>query len=708
MVKPYNFGQPPRFFNASLKDFAGVDFSSYPSEVPLNRSPDAVNVISSTNGIIEKRTGYGVFTTLPVVASIQTIFRHEFDMYMSLVPSGALPHGFVKKMMEIVQCGTYFYYRYDIKGNPSATWIKLAYNGITSADGKEFPQGNNPFHVVMLPDEGSGITAYKRIWFVGGGSDFVVKFTQGSIDPASFVITVVDSFREAFIPTTVIGRSPSGGGTPYENISIMTWMRKNSFIGEDGVTTYLLDATNIDAISTDNRHGGTISDNYSGKVKAEILQSDGTYSTIWEGAGLTVNRTTGLVTFSVAPGTSFIYGHDNIIITFSKNRGDYSRKVKEILTGVDPVVDESIYFYCTPFYNYDCFGQYGMNGQSNYLFAALSNRDYYIRLDDLYSPELGYTLFGTDQSRIMGYSIVDKYMVIHKENNKSETTLFVRSVDLDSNNEVIFPVTYGVPGVGAIAKGSFATLRDEPMYLSSEGVFGVVTSNITDIQSVQDRSYYVSKRLLQESTIASAKAISHDGKYYLSIGTKVYVADSRFKSYSDDDKSDSYQYDWFYWELSNSVVTWHTSEDRLFFGGTDGKIYRFKLDSEANPYLDVATAVSAYWCTPFMYFDRISQKKSLKNLWCLLAAHDKTGVEIYYRVKGEEKKVKEADIDLLIVPSSFTRLTLNTLKSQHIVVTNRIERQFMGIQFMFKNVDALPFGIIEIALKYQVNSDFKG
>ena len=99
MVKPYNFGQPPKFYNIQLQKFAGVDFSSYPSEVQLNRSPDAVNVISSTNGIIEKRTGYGVFTTLPVAAPIQTIFRHEFDILMSLVPSGSMPYGYVKKMM---------------------------------------------------------------------------------------------------------------------------------------------------------------------------------------------------------------------------------------------------------------------------------------------------------------------------------------------------------------------------------------------------------------------------------------------------------------------------------------------------------------------------------------------------------------------------------------------------------------------------------
>lgn len=831
-MKAHQFTRQINYQSGKLRNFTGVDFTSYPSEVDLRRSPEASNIVGSSNGIIEKRTGYGLFATLPVEAEVKLIYRQEYDFWASLVPSGSLPMGWIKTMVEVVQCGTYFYYRIA-----EGSWVKLAYTdkaGSPSADGKEFAQGDNKFFVVPMSDSG----VYKRLYFFGGGSDFVLKFTQDNVDIASFVMLCYDVYREAYIPTTSIGRSATGGGTPYENISLLTWMRKNSFIGEAGVTAYQLDATGIDAVSTDNRHGSTITNDFNGTVIAQILQVGGTYSTIVEGSGLTVNRTTGVVTFSVAPGVSVVTGMDNIIIKFSKNRGAYSRKVKEILTGIDPIVDESIYFYCSQFSEYYCYGLYGLNGMSNYLFTALNNRDHWINLDTFFAPELSYSLVGSNQARIIGYSNVNKYMMIHKEKAGNEPTMFVRSVGLDSNNEIIFPLSYGVPGVSAYSRDSFASVRDEPLFLSTEGIFGVVTSNVTDTQNVQNRSYFIETRLLKELFKSKSfgevktKAVSHDGKYFISVqqnvsertsilkyaesefeagiintdgtltassnylrsksfkeinpsvsykievsallsgtsstiffydasynfisynafgvlrssyvttpsnakyykvrlaknavdafplselmnhtatiktsfASRVYIADPRRKSYSNNDDSESYQLDWYVWD-DIPVSCWLSHDGRLYFGTFDGKIHRFKFPEDTDPFKDVNIPVIATWTSPFMYMNNITAKKTLKNLWCEIASYDKTGVDIYYRVKGQEKLVKEKDIDLGYAVQDFTRITVNNSNSANIIVTNRIERQFMGIQFMFRNENADAFGLVECIFKYQVNSDFKG
>ena len=122
MVKPYNFGQPPRFFNALLKDFAGVDFSSYPSDVVVNRSPESLNMVSTKNGIIEKRTGYGLYSTLPTtdVGDEELNFNYViYSMYRSLYtyrltrwtdPSlrASLWESYYMDV-EIVQRGNYFF-----------------------------------------------------------------------------------------------------------------------------------------------------------------------------------------------------------------------------------------------------------------------------------------------------------------------------------------------------------------------------------------------------------------------------------------------------------------------------------------------------------------------------------------------------------------------------------------------------------------------
>lgn len=131
--------------------------------------------------------------------------------------------------------------------------------------------------------------------------------------------------ENAFIPTLSIGRTPTGlDETSFEQVNMLTSKRKNSFLGTSSATKYKLSETDLNTVT----------------VKAEILQSDGTYLTKTEGSGLTVNRTTGEITFIVAPGVSPVPGQDNVIITYGKDnlkdyvvsRTDSSREIKYTYT----------------------------------------------------------------------------------------------------------------------------------------------------------------------------------------------------------------------------------------------------------------------------------------------------------------------------------------------------------------------------------------
>ena len=154
-------------------------------------------------------------------------------------------------------------------------------------------------------------------------------------------------------------------------------------------------------------------------------------------------------------------------------------------------------------------------------------------------------------------------------------------------------------------------------------------------------------------------------------------------------------------------------DDKLYF--TNGnKVYAFRNQEDADAYNDVNSSdvlvpVVAYWTTPVLYMGDITYKKSLKNLWARLATYGRSGVSIYYRLKGEEKMVKQTNIDLFDFGNiDFTRFTFNTDTSPHVVVTNRMERQFISIQFMFKNTSAEPFGLLEVVARYKINSEYKG
>mgnify|MGYP001764764860 CR=1 FL=1 len=159
---------------------------------------------------------------------------------------------------------------------------------------------------------------------------------------------------------------------------------------------------------------------------------------------------------------------------------------------------------------------FGFNGSDDYLFigscGTKTNYDYMGRCSDFYFSELAFTRLGSSQSEIIGYSRVGEYLAIHKTSEAEDKTIYLRSVSLDANNELIFPVRQGVAGTGALAVKSFASLRDDPLFLSEFGVVALATNDITNVQSIQDRGYYINKRLLTETNLDLAVATIHEDR----------------------------------------------------------------------------------------------------------------------------------------------------------------------------------------------------
>ena len=51
---------------------------------------------------------------------------------------------------------------------------------------------------------------------------------------------------EGFIPTTTIGKRPAGGGTPYQDVNMLSLYRTNTFLGDGVSVDYYLDVQEID------------------------------------------------------------------------------------------------------------------------------------------------------------------------------------------------------------------------------------------------------------------------------------------------------------------------------------------------------------------------------------------------------------------------------------------------------------------------------
>ena len=730
MVKSYDFGTPTKYYDLRLKDFLGVDFSSYPSEVSSKRTPEAVNIFSSRNGIIEKRTGFkkeSEITHSQYVPSgensdIQGFwqFKLEQDTIVD-VGTNEYQNTTVGNLIQFCQLGRFLYYR--VREFPDdviywSDWDHVKYiQGNNLINFVQTEKGINDIKLTLTPisnkitkksvNGGNIDLKTYRVFFYGGSTDGVIKFERELVQ-APVVLSAVDTFEEAYVPTTrITTNSTANDSESFEDISSLTPIRKHGYLKAETIMRLPLDIT-LDNATVAKHHGEPVMiDSYIGYVKLDYLDTYGEWHTLNEGMGdLLVDRqerkVTVVDTSQFFPAT--ITGEDCAYLTFSVGVDSYLKYTSTTTSNKK---------YVTWFADTKASGLMGLNNRANYLFCAKQNMDRYINIDTFYSSDLAYTLVGSDQADILGYSIVERNMIIHKERYRNEGTMYVRSATLDEFSEVIFPVTTGASNIDAISKDTFTMFRDEPMFLTKDGVYAVITNNVTNVQALQNRSFYIDKILTREPNLNRSKALSHDGYWYLFLDNgHVYVADSRRKSYAEDSKTESFQYDWYYWEdiyAENVFII----DDKVHFT-KDNKIFVFKDQTDENAYSDVdendnLVPVKAYWTTPILYMGDITFKKSLKNLWARLATYDRSGVEIYYRLKGEEKMVKQTDIDLFDFNDiDFTRFTFNTDTSPHVVVTNRMERQFMSIQFMFKNENAEPFGLLEIVARYKINSEYKG
>lgn len=502
----------------------------------------------------------------------------------------------------------------------------------------------------------------ERLWILDGTSFKV----YGKFDETYSMKQVSEI---AYIPTTSIARGASQGGTSYENVNLLQPLRINSFLSKKEDTTFQLDASEIDSV-----------------IEVKVLKTDGDWEVKTEKTDYTVDVKLGQIKFVKAPGESPVLGRDNIEITFSKKVDDYAKRIDQCTT----------------------YGIYGVGGTDNRVFLTgnpeMGNFDWFSAVDDpSYIGDLNYSRIG-QSSAIMGYRKIGEYMSIHKEDNQQDPTVYLRSGYLDNDNNPVFSVKQGVVGVGAVSKYAFANLRDDPLFLSKQGVNAIVTNSITGTRFAQDRSYYINARLTQEPNMEEAAAIERNGFYYLSLNGHVYVADSRQKTYEKNAYSESYQYEWYYLD-NRDARCWFVNGDDFFFGRSDGKLCKF---NESTTDLDEPT--KAYWTTPLFTLNDLVHYKTLKQFILMLNPYLKSSVDIYYRVKSVEKMVKSQQSDIFDFNNiDFERFTFNTDDGPRLIATNRKAKKFMMIQFLLKNEQPESFGFLQLALNYIIlNSRYKG
>lgn len=479
----------------------------------------------------------------------------------------------------------------------------------------------------------------------------------------------------AYIPTIIISRLYDGGGTVLEPVNLIQPKRIERFLGDNTNKTFQLTATNIDL----------------DEVTVKSLQNDGTFSDLVENTDFTVNRALGTVTFGSIKPTP-VTGEDNLYITYAKTITGYSDRVEKC----------------------DIMKLYGINGQRDTLVIAghpeLVNYDWHSKADDpTYFGDTWYSVIGQDDSRIVGYSILNDRLITHKDSTVSDSTI-VRAFEYVSNT-LILRVQGSYQATGALAKHSFASFDNEPLYVTtSRNISAITASDILGERFSQERSYYISSALEKESDLENAYGIRFEDYYMLAVNGKIYILDSIQPVYERNAPYSNRQYECYLWTGIGARVLWVHNE-MLFFGTTDGDVKRFFTDNDTseNKYLDDDENFDCWFDTNEIYGSEPELKKMFTHLAVLLASYPRTGVKIWAKVEGIWEVFFDYDQSANFIDFNdidFSEFTFRTDDTPTLAGGKMKLKRVLHTQLRFENSKDEPFGIYLAVLKYTSSGEY--
>lgn len=534
-------------------NFRGCDFRG--DDVNLMRSPDSLNVWKDYKNIDSIRTRPGMKLEM---AFDQTVYGIYFYNNAKLIHSGTT--------------------LYKVENGEKS----ILYTGLKAAASNGF--------------------TFEDVWYFKDGEHYL-QYDGTTIKEV-----------EGYIPTTSIGRKPSGGGTTYEDVNMLQPRRINTFLADGGSFDFVLDAMNID---TDFAPIVKVDD----KVVNE---------------GYTVDYAAGKISFTEAPDAPKTDGQDNVSVEFKKTVEKYRDSI--LNCNLLQVFDNRV--FCS-----------GNEDYPNVVWHCSLN-------DPTYFSDLDYYREGLDRARVKGLVAGNNALWVFREPSESNTTVFYHNPTLDAEYGKIYPSTHSSVTIGCVGKA--INFNDDICFFSERGMEGV-SGDITTEQIVAHRSSLVDRKLTAEPDYENMVLEEWEGYLLVFVGNHVYLADSRTAFTNEN----HIEYDWFYWNLGHTVTCSIVSDGILYLGTEDG-VYTM-TDNECD--------VESYWVTPKDKFGSPSKLKTTNKRGCVAEAtgditvyakledtdfeliDEYKGVTDYFVSRIKRKKFKDIQLKF----HSKTRFSLETV-----------------------------------------------
>lgn len=501
--------------------FRGIDFSNRKDEIALNRSPDALNMwknYKSNNGkCIETRP------------DIELLEEYSDTIF-----------------------GLFFY----------------AFNGATHRivhSGDKLYQDSAVIYSNMARNK-TQFFVFNNILYIKDG----VKYLRYNGTEIKEV--------EGYIPTTTISRSPSGGGTLYEDVNLLQPIRKNSFCSDGASTDYILDVEKMDS-------------DYPIKVWV-----DGK-----EVSNFKADYTSNKITFDKAPKEPDTPGADNVVIQFKKEVEGYRDRIDKC-TLVE-LFDNRVFFSGNPDY-------------PNMLWhCSLENPEY--------CSDLDYYAEGTNDSMIKSIVAGNNALWVMKEPSQNNTTIFYHNPTVDADYGKIYPSVHSSISIGCMTTG--INFNDSICFFSDRGL-EAITGDVTTEQVLGHRSSLVDNRLLNESKYKDMTLVEWEGYLLVVMGNKVYLADSRAMVNINNDS----EYEWFYWEFDKDITSTCVKDGVLYLCTEETTKQGIKYVIYTLTNTKDTREVDSYWCTLADEFKYPQYQKTTNKKGCVV---DMEGAEVTISAK---------------------------------------------------------------------------